>query len=401
MCCRITWVSGSLGNLVLLQDFGPGLVLSHVPQPCGPGHHVAWMAMASMDVVHDTAEDCQDCIEVREVTGRGRGIFALKALPAGVLVMRALPGAVALNTSALQTHCSVCMQPLEPHTPTCSECGVACLCRRCSRAEGPRRIHGDECAMLKLLERTPKSERPSDTTTLRLLARLLLWRWRARTQPEAEHYMAADGSWWGGGDVLGDDFDDVLELCQPPDELLPEKLAAAFLDIAQQARFFLGSHARAGHEEVMSLLGILHCNSLTIYDDQREASTEIGVAISSSAAMFNASCQPSVGWRLDSDGCFCIRTLRPVLAGDELTFCYVDPRLPASTRRAKLSESYFFSCDCRACVAGVAQWSCVLCGGYNDAFSTRCAAPRCTGEQKRDAMPMGKRKRAAVQQAGK
>eukprot|EP00966_Prymnesium_polylepis_P277238 6405784-Prymnesium_polylepis.2 len=82
---------------------------------------------------------------------------------------------------------------------------------------------------------------------------------------------------------------------------------------------------------------------------------------------------------------------RAVAAGDELTLCYVDPRLPAATRRAKLSAGYFFSCDCRACAADVAQWSCLLCGAFNDAFSTRCAAARCTGEQRRHAMPIGKR----------
>ena len=128
-------------------------------------------------------------IEVREAPGRGRGVFALQALPPGTLVMRALPGAAVLNTNCLKTHCCVCLSPLEADVESlCGACGAACLCRRCSREPGPQRIHGDECALLKLLEATPLSERPADTTTLRMLARLLMWRWRARTQPEASQH---------------------------------------------------------------------------------------------------------------------------------------------------------------------------------------------------------------------
>ena len=222
-------------------------------------------------------ELADDAIEVRETPGRGRGIFALRALPVGSLVMRALPGATALNTRFLQTHCCVCMQPLLHDIAPCKDCGAASLCGRCDAEDGPHLIHGDECALLKLLEATPPAERPADTTTLRLLGRLLMWRWRARTQLEAGQYMGEDGSWWGDGDVLGDDFDDVLELCQPPDGELPDKLATAFLDIAQQARFFLGAHARAGHDEVVALLGILHCNSLTVYDDNAHSHRSGGI----------------------------------------------------------------------------------------------------------------------------
>ncbi|KAL1498903.1 hypothetical protein AB1Y20_013425 [Prymnesium parvum] len=344
-------------------------------------------------------------VEVKRSPLGGRGVFATATLPPGSLLVRALPAAAVLTSACLPTHCSVCLRPLPPPCPpaspaACAGCAVARLCGRCAHAEGPRRIHADECALLARLEATPPSERPAETATLRLLARLLLRRWREARRAE-EQYVAADGAWWGEGDVLGDSYDDVLQLCQPAEEELPDGLGAAFADICRQVRFFVGAHARVGHEEVGALLRVLHCNSITLYDDaahpHRSGSDgEIGVAISSSVAMFNASCEPSVCWRLDSDGCVCVETLRSVRRGEELTLCYVDPRLPAHTRRAKLREAYFFTCECRACVAEVSQWSCALCGSFNRAFSTQCAKRKCSGTQAHHAMPIGKRSRSRL-----
>ena len=37
------------------------------------------------------------------------------------------------------------------------------------------------------------------------------------------------------------------------------------------------------------------------------------------------------------------------LEGEELCISYVDPRLPATERRAKLARAFFFTCACAAC----------------------------------------------------
>lgn len=310
--------------------------------------------------------------------------------------MRALPGAMVPNDSCLLSHCCVCLQ--QTTAPPCHGCGYACLCSRCAAHAGSRRIHGDECTALARLARAASCDRPADTRSLRLLMRLLLWRWRSTHCADSEQYFGADGSYWGGGDVLGDEFEDCLTLAAPPDNELPESLAQSFMGAAQAARFFLDSHARAPHSLAASLMGAAHCNALTVYDDVSadavaagSSPPEVGLAVSSSAALLNHGCEPNATWRFDGDGCIVISTTRAVRRGEELLICYVDPRLPAHVRRSHLRECYFFECDCDACVRGLAQWSCTLCGAHNGAGEARCGRARCAGQRARHTMPLGKR----------
>ena len=69
--------------------------------------------------------------------------------------------------------------------------------------------------------------------------RTQLWRWRATRRPDDEQYTS---EWWGAGDALGDELDDVDDLAAPPDDsaVWPNLFATA-----QQARYFLPAETRA------------------------------------------------------------------------------------------------------------------------------------------------------------
>ena len=67
-----------------------------------------------------------------------------------------------------------------------------------------------------------------------------------------DQYVCDDGSWWGDGDVAGDDMGDIEELVMPPDEdqetgdereeedgHLGGLSWYGTLDMAKQARFYL------------------------------------------------------------------------------------------------------------------------------------------------------------------
>jgi hypothetical protein len=267
--------------------------------------------------------------------------------------------------------------------------------------------------------------RPTDTSSLRLLIRSLCARWRSARQPSEEQYIAADGTWWGDGDIAADDFDDIDELFHPPDddddddddeeeeedeeerhndegvdgdagkELGGAQLSAALVEMAKQARFFLDARMRVGHGTAARLMGQLCCNSLTVYGRAApgEELQEVGVALSASVAMFNHDCEPNADWTLDSDGCLVVRTLADVPRGRELCLSYVDVRLPAAVRVARLRRSFFFTCQCAACAAEVARWSCALCARLNGAFDDVCGSPECPARRAEFAMPVNKRRR--------
>jgi hypothetical protein len=169
-----------------------------------------------------------------------------------------------------------------------------------------------------------------------------------------------------------------------------------------QARYFLGAHARCGLDEASALMGALYCNSLTLYSphpDTDGASAlswatprEVGIGVSSSIAMLNHSCEHNAAWELHR-GAILIRALRRIEPKEEITICYVDPRLPYEERKARLAEAFFFQCTCAACQARVARWSCARCGAENQATAGRCGARGCDGKRGRDTMPLPGAKR--------
>ena len=67
--------------------------------------------------------------------------------------------------------------------------------------------------------------RPANTASLRLLMRLLLLRWRTASGGQG----VDPDHWLGDGDVMADEWADLLALATPPADLLPQALAAAFV----------------------------------------------------------------------------------------------------------------------------------------------------------------------------
>ena len=147
-------------------------------------------------------------------------------------------------------------------------------------------------------------DRPADTRSLRLLMRLILWRWRC-SQPGAPQYMSegddekgaaedsdsgdGGGDWWGDGEACADTPEDLMDLCEPPGEeewegsaaleaKLLEMASQAYLhyispiaplylrsisalsplyllDMASQARYYLPAHTRLSRHLAAEIMG--------------------------------------------------------------------------------------------------------------------------------------------------
>lgn len=92
---------------------------------------------------------------------------------------------------------------------------------------------------------------------------------------------------------------------------------------------------------------VRHLQLLTNNICIREAgqSKVLGTALDVVMSLMNHSCEPNVltvfqGNRL------CVRSLRPIEAGEELLQCYTDETCDVLLRRKKLLEQYHFFCQC-------------------------------------------------------
>ena len=228
--------------------------------------------------------------------------------------------------------------------PPCARCGAAVLCKRCAENAGARLVHDDECAALRLLRDARRRPARRRDALAAAADATQLWRWRATRRPDDEQYTT---DWWGAGDALGDELDDVDDLAAPPDDsaVWPNLFATA-----QQARYFLPAETRRAHEAVAQLVGGLLCNTLALYAEEGGRRREIGVALSCQAALLNHDCAGyNCDWQVDADGCVVVRTTRAVRRGEELLLSYVDPALPGAERPKRRRASFFFECKCAAC----------------------------------------------------
>ena len=166
------------------------------------------LALSSRVIMEDDdGVENSDSIIVKTTADRGRGVFAMRALEHGATLVRAIPAACVPSDAYLRTCCCVCLQ--RTVSLPCAKCGAAVLCARCASSKGARLIHEDECASLRML--FAHEDRPADTRSLRLLMRLILWKWRC-SQPDAPQYIgesdddkgaAKDGDGGDGGDGGG------------------------------------------------------------------------------------------------------------------------------------------------------------------------------------------------------
>eukprot|EP00771_Trimastix_marina_P000425 gnl/Trimastix_PCT/1442.p1 GENE.gnl/Trimastix_PCT/1442~~gnl/Trimastix_PCT/1442.p1 ORF type:complete len:662 (-),score=195.99 gnl/Trimastix_PCT/1442:20-1750(-) len=90
------------------------------------------------------------------------------------------------------------------------------------------------------------------------------------------------------------------------------------------------------------LMCVADCNAFTMLPD-------IGFALNYYGSFFNHGCRPNCAACHDSMGRLCIRAVRPISAGDELSVNYVDLFQSRSRRHSILFESYYFRCMCPRC----------------------------------------------------
>lgn len=86
-------------------------------------------------------------------------------------------------------------------------------------------------------------------------------------------------------------------------------------------------------------------NSLTLVS---AAFDQLGMTFDPSLALLNHSCNPNAAVLFDQNVA-CVRSIRDIKKGEQVTISYVDNTYKRSTRRSQLRAQYYFDCHCEGC----------------------------------------------------
>lgn len=75
----------------------------------------------------------------------------------------------------------------------------------------------------------------------------------------------------------------------------------------------------------------------------------LGTSLDVVASLMNHSCNPTAFVVFEGSS-LCVRSMRKLLAGEEVTQCYIDVGMDVLVRRQMLKSEYFFDCCCE-CIA--------------------------------------------------
>ena len=260
----------------------------------------------------------------------GRGLFATCAVAAGELVFSE-PAFVASPApfGCWECVCHTCLrrEQDEENLLRCEGCRWAHWCSdACRQAGTAQAAHGStrhstaahcpaECAAMAAMRYRQLDLPPSVLLAARLLR-------GSASSPQAG--LAAT--------LVGPSAD------------TPEKALQELRDLAPTALALAG---RAATDETqgsaLTTLCQLRRNEFRVLDDRQVV---VGCALYPAAARLNHSCAPNLmassgdGWLLN------IEAQRPIAAGEELLFSYVDAQRARGERAATLREQYLFTCGC-------------------------------------------------------
>merc|ERR1711939_901583 len=97
-----------------------------------------------------------------------------------------------------------------------------------------------------------------------------------------------------------------------------------------------------------------------IYRTRTNAATldrggKAGCALSVYMGYTNHSCEPNAQATIDDDGFVCLRAIRPIAVGEEVSISYVDLSSNYDERQKVLTEHYGFTCKCGRCKRDLKQ----------------------------------------------
>lgn len=297
-------------------------------------------------------------VKVRYDTSCGRHTVADKDIKVGDILVSEVPfAAVMLPGEYTTNHCYQCFAGTEAPVPCC-QCSTVLFCSRECRDQAWQRYHWAECSFGELLK-------PSMCAKIGHLAARLLMQQGIESvvsyvkSPAVEN--ASHDQWGFNAEGVYDSssYDSVYHLVtntrlRSAEDLFDFTILSCVLVKIMIASGFLKDTA-ADIEliggAVLRQLQIIQCNAVRIieltrptkFDDPKPEA--VGVALYSTAALINHSCDPNADLNFYGD-MVVVRAIRNIHEGEEICISYgplfyeTKPRM----RHNQLKGVYFFNC---------------------------------------------------------
>ena len=226
--------------------------------------------------------------------GRGMGMFISEAVDTGESVVRARPALSVVFDHAAGRVCGLCFAAAAAdQVKPCGRCLKFAVCTACAAA-GLHEWHRHECGAFCNL---PAGAKKGDTSTLRMLLR----------------YKATmtHGEWCGSdqpAEVKGKEGLAMLTTLQGDTHSLPPQLLL-------QLSVLTG----VDKSTVEDIIYWTRTNAATL-----DRGGKAGCALSVYMGYTNHSCEPNAQATIDGDGFVCLRAIRPIAVGEEMSISYVD-----------------------------------------------------------------------------
>ncbi|XP_002970670.2 histone-lysine N-methyltransferase ASHR2 [Selaginella moellendorffii] len=274
-------------------------------------------------------------MEVRIVPGRGRGLFALRDLSGGHIVIRESPLLVYGEAEAAGSFCAHCIRCVSSSSPACESCSKARFCDERCRAAAIASSHTPwMCSALQDVARAGIGHE-AGTQARFLLAAVSL---AARNAEDFQRLLLLDGQ----ASVFANDPRPAGVA-----ELVLALLRTHCFELAKglSLEMFLNLLAK----DKINAFGLMAPSSGTA---QRKVRAYARYA---QASMLNHDCLPNACRfeYLDKPGAsntdIYIRLLHDVPQGSEICISYFPVNWNYKERRERLVEDYGFECNCERC----------------------------------------------------
>lgn len=282
---------------------------------------------------------------------KGRQMIASRDIEANEVLLADSPYCWVVDDSAKEFVCQNCFLEKDPELLDflpCSDCNQVYYCSaECQAIDSPQHTQ-DECAILKAMETEEYSS--AIITEMKLLIRTL-----SRKTMEALHDN--NGPMPNDNGLRYEDYCQLVSNRESFPQATIESLEYWICDYIRRLGEWVGNRT----EDNIELLDILlrnRCNAFYIQGRLRECpatqnmtGVSRGCGIYVRNSFFNHSCKPNVNyWVVENSLRVECTSAMAVAAGSELCISYIDTAQDLQARRAKLVESYLFTCDCQRCL---------------------------------------------------
>jgi len=278
-------------------------------------------------------------------------MIASRDIEANEVLLADSPYCWVVDDSAKEFVCQNCFLEKDPELPNfigCSDCNQVYYCSDECKTIDYVQHSQDECGILKAMETDEYSS--AIITEMKLLIRTLSRKSMEQMHEGEETAMPNDN---------GLRYPDYCQLVSNRENFPKATIESLEYWICDYIRR-LGEWVGKRTEENIELLDILlrnRCNAFYIQGRFRDSPATQGMTGVSRGcgiyvrnSFFNHSCKPNVNyWVVENSLRVECTTGMAVAQGAELCISYIDTMQDLQSRRAKLVESYLFTCDCPRC----------------------------------------------------